>query len=108
MCWRCWGISERASSGEIGRFWDNPMPFSIGKLEQPHEGQTLIEGIVENALKSLPEDMLYAMLAGCEIESDYDADKGALKFKTKYPIAIVKIDGRVTVYEDSSNVPKVK
>lgn len=103
MCWRCWNIAEQASNGEIGAFWHSDMVFSIthevtGEQDYP-ELQKVREGIIEHALEKMPEDMLYAMLAGVPVESDYDADTGVMTLKTKNPVAVVKLNGKVTVYE---------
>ena len=101
MCWRCWGIAEQASHGEIGRFYHSDMALSISHELKQVDEQNPMQGVIENALKQMPEDMVYAMLAGVEITTDFDPDKGVLTLKTKNPIAVVKIEGRVTVYEKS-------
>lgn len=99
MCWRCWGIAEQASHGEIGRFYQSDMTLTIAhKLEEVDE-QNPMQATIENALKQMPESMVYAMLAGVEVVSDYDPDNGVFTIKTKNPIAVVKQEGRVTVYE---------
>jgi len=99
MCWRCWGIAEQASHGEIGRFYHSDMTLSISHELKEVEEQSPMQAIIENALKEMPEEMVYAMLAGVELVTDYDPDKGTMTIKTKHPIAVKKIGGRVTVYE---------
>lgn len=99
MCWRCWSIAEQASHGEIGRFWQTDFVYSISHDLKEVEGQDTMQGIVENALKAMPENMVYAMLAGVAIETDYDAEKGVMTLKTRNPVAVVKHEGKVTVYE---------